>query len=94
VSGNGSPLSSPNSASTSRLEAASELELFLELLPERMRGELCGHEEIGNLIEIVMDLGRKPLARFPSGDWMISEQPVEHEDLRHAMSKVIKVILC
>lgn len=35
-----------------------------------------------------MDLGRKPLARFPSGDWVISEQPIVHEDLRHAISKV------
>lgn len=94
VLGNGSPQSSPNSASTSLSEAASELELFLELVPVRMRKELCGHEEIGKLIEVVMDLGRKPIARFPSGDWVISEQPVKDEDLRHAMSKVIKVILC
>ncbi|KAL2996234.1 hypothetical protein AAZX31_10G262600 [Glycine max] len=35
-----------------------------------------------------MDLGRKPLARFPSGDWVISEQPIAQEDLRHAISKV------
>ncbi|KAG2729769.1 hypothetical protein I3760_01G265300 [Carya illinoinensis] len=83
-----SPSISPNSASTSRSEAASELELFLELLPLRMKRELCRHEELGQLIEVVMDLGRKPLARFPSGDWMISDQPVKHEDLRHAISKV------
>jgi hypothetical protein len=90
VLGNGSPQSSQNSASTSR----SELELFLELLPVRMKRELCGHEEVRKLIEVVMDLGRKPLARFPSGDWVILEEPVKHEDLRHAISKVIKVILC
>lgn len=86
------PSISPNSTSTStsRSEAASELELFFELLPLRMRRELYGHEEIGQLIEVVMDLGRKPLARFPSGDWVISDQPVKHEDLRHAISKVIK----
>ncbi|XP_050250027.1 protein SEEDLING PLASTID DEVELOPMENT 1-like [Quercus robur] len=83
--GNGSPSISPNSASTSR---SSELEMFLELLPQRMRGELFQHEEIGELIEVVMDLGRQPLARFPSGDWVISEQPVKHEDLKHAISKV------
>ncbi|XP_017985108.1 PREDICTED: uncharacterized protein ycf45 [Theobroma cacao] len=76
------------STSTSRVEAPTELELFLEMLPLRMRRELCGHEEIGELIEVVLDLGRKPLARFPSGDWVISEQPVKHEDLRHAISKV------
>ncbi|KAL0004305.1 hypothetical protein SO802_011866 [Lithocarpus litseifolius] len=83
--GNGSPSISPNSASTSR---SSELELFLELPPLRMRRELFQYEEIGELIEVVMDLGRQPLARFPSGDWVISEQPVKHEDLKHAISKV------
>lgn len=76
------------SSSNSRSEANSELDLFLELVPLRMRNSLFVHEEIGNLIEVVMDLGRKPLARFPSGDWVISEQPVKHEDLHQAISKV------
>ncbi|VAH01594.1 unnamed protein product [Triticum turgidum subsp. durum] len=35
-----------------------------------------------------MDLGRRPLARFPSGDWVISDQPVTADDLRQAVSKV------
>ncbi|KAF3434042.1 hypothetical protein FNV43_RR25145 [Rhamnella rubrinervis] len=87
-SGNGSVCNSPNSASTSRSEAATELELFLELLPSRMRMELYKHQEIGQLIEVVMDLGRQPIARFPSGDWIISEKPIKHEDLLHAISKV------
>ncbi|TKY50807.1 ycf45 protein [Spatholobus suberectus] len=74
-----------SSPSTSR---PVDLNLFLELLPLKMRRELYRHREIGGLIEVVMDLGRKPLARFPSGDWVISEQPIVHEDLRHAISKV------
>ncbi|GMY09292.1 protein SEEDLING PLASTID DEVELOPMENT 1-like [Fagus crenata] len=86
--GNGSSSSSsPNSTSTST-SRSSELKLFLELLPPRMGRELHQHEDIGELVEVVMDLGRKPLARFPSGDWVISEHPVKHEDLRHAISKV------
>lgn len=75
-----------------RSEAATELEMFLELLPPRMRRELYGHEEIEELIEVVMDLGRKPIARFPSGDWIISDDPIKDEDLRHAISKVILVL--
>ncbi|GKU91663.1 hypothetical protein SLEP1_g5501 [Rubroshorea leprosula] len=85
---NGYSCDSPNLASTSRAEVCTEMELFLEMLPLRMRKELSRHQEIGELIEVVMDLGRKPLGRFPSGDWVISEQPVKHEDLRHAISKV------
>ncbi|XP_059628358.1 protein SEEDLING PLASTID DEVELOPMENT 1 [Cornus florida] len=86
--GNGLSLVSSNLASTSRPEGVSELDLFLELVPSRMRNELFVHPEIEELIEVVMDLGRKPLARFPLGDWDISQQPVKLEDLHHAISKV------
>ncbi|KAK9168603.1 hypothetical protein Syun_000743 [Stephania yunnanensis] len=65
-----------------------ELELFLDLLPTRMRGELARHSEIGDLIEVVMDLGRSPIARFPSGDCCVSDLPVQHDDLSHAILKV------
>lgn len=88
--GNGLSLFSSNSGSTSssRDVVVSDLDLFLEIVPLRMKNELFMHQEIGELIEVVMDLGRKPLARFPSGDWIISEQPVKLEDLSHAISKV------
>ncbi|CAN6894344.1 unnamed protein product [Brassica oleracea] len=65
-----------------------ELDAFLEILPPATRKELVKHEAIGELIEVVMDLGRKPLARFPSGDWVISEMPVTQQDLKLAVSKV------
>ncbi|KAL8533174.1 hypothetical protein ACS0TY_009427 [Phlomoides rotata] len=84
---------SSNTASTSSSgsrgdEVVSDMNLFLEVVPLKMRNELFRHEDIGELIEVVMDLGRKPLARFPSGDWVISDQPVKPEDLRDAISKV------
>lgn len=88
--GNGFSSVSPSTASTSSSggEIVSDMDLFLELVPLRMRHELFRHEKIGELIEVVMDLGRKPLARFPSGDSVISEHPVMPEDLLHAISKV------
>ncbi|KAI4385747.1 hypothetical protein MLD38_003740 [Melastoma candidum] len=86
--GNGSVLDLKTGDSTSWCVVDAELEMFLELLPLRMRRELNKHEEIGELIEVVMDLGRKPIARFPSGDWVISESPIKADDLRHAISKV------
>ena len=92
-SGNGSFSNASNLASTSsspRSEVAAELKMFLELLPLRMRRELYKHDEIEQLIEVVMDLGRNPIARFPSGDWIISQNPIKQEDLRHAISKVIQ----
>ncbi|XP_031265131.1 uncharacterized protein ycf45-like isoform X2 [Pistacia vera] len=35
-----------------------------------------------------MDLGRKPLARFPSGDSVLSDCPITVQDLEHATSQV------
>ncbi|KAL0403515.1 UNVERIFIED_CONTAM: protein SEEDLING PLASTID DEVELOPMENT 1 [Sesamum radiatum] len=91
--GNGFLSVASNTASTSSSggrgdEVVSDMDLFLEIVPLRMRHELLRHEEIGELIEVVMDLGRNPLARFPSGDWVISEEPVKPDDLRHAISQV------
>ncbi|PWA50712.1 P-loop containing nucleoside triphosphate hydrolases superfamily protein [Artemisia annua] len=65
-----------------------ELDMFLELVPLRMRNNLFDHDEIGDMIEVVMDLGRCPIARFPSGDWVICDEVVNIEDLNHAISKV------
>ncbi|KAL2548891.1 P-loop containing nucleoside triphosphate hydrolase superfamily protein [Forsythia ovata] len=92
-SGNGLSSISSNVASTSSSSfqenmVVSDLDLFLEIVPLRMRHQLFRRKDIGELIEVVMDLGRKPLARFPSGDWVISEQPVKLEDLHDAVSKV------
>ncbi|RCV09879.1 hypothetical protein SEVIR_2G068400v4 [Setaria viridis] len=65
-----------------------ELEAFLEVVPARMRSGLAQHPEVRELVEVVMDLGRRPIARFPAGDWVISDQPVTADDLRQAVSKV------
>ncbi|XP_071723432.1 protein SEEDLING PLASTID DEVELOPMENT 1 [Rutidosis leptorrhynchoides] len=85
---NGLSQDSGNLTSTSSSDVAAELETLLDVLPLSMRKELGKHGEIGELIEVVMDLGRKPVARFPSGDWEVSEQVVKPEDLKHAISKV------
>ncbi|OWM81465.1 hypothetical protein CDL15_Pgr007503 [Punica granatum] len=65
-----------------------ELARLLDLLPEGMRRRVTEHPELHQLIEVVMDLGRKPLARFPSGDFVLSDCPITHEDLGHATSQV------
>jgi len=65
-----------------------ELDLFLNLVPTRMRDELVKRKEVRDLVEVVMDLGRRPIARFPDGDWVISDEVVGAKDLQHAVSKV------
>ncbi|XP_076896442.1 protein SEEDLING PLASTID DEVELOPMENT 1-like [Bidens hawaiensis] len=65
-----------------------ELGRMLRLLPEEMRRRVNEHHELHQLIEVVMDLGRKPLARFPSGDFVLSDNLITVDDLEHAISLV------
>ncbi|KAG0462908.1 hypothetical protein HPP92_021384 [Vanilla planifolia] len=65
-----------------------ELARLLVLLPEDMRRRVEGHSELRYLVEVVMDLGRSPLARFPSGDFVLSERAITDEDIQYATSQV------
>ncbi|KAL0306565.1 UNVERIFIED_CONTAM: protein SEEDLING PLASTID DEVELOPMENT 1 [Sesamum radiatum] len=53
-----------------------------------MRRRVSEHPEYSDLIEVVMDLGRKPLARFPTGDFVLSDHPITMDDIQHATSLV------
>ena len=83
---------SPSSVAVPELEDEDhfddELRRLLALVPEEIRQTLKEHPEISELIEIVLDLGRKPLARFPSGDFVISDDAVRVKDLEFAVSQV------
>jgi hypothetical protein len=69
-------------------ESDEELRRLLELLPGELRLRVEDHPELPALVEVVMDLGRPPLARFPSGDFLLSHRPISFDDLRHATSQV------
>ncbi|KIZ04304.1 Uncharacterized protein MNEG_3650 [Monoraphidium neglectum] len=61
---------------------------LVHLLPESVRTALESHDRLYELLEVVMDLGRPPLARFPSGDLRLSDNLVTAEDLEQAVAKV------
>jgi hypothetical protein len=86
-----SGLSLPVFSSSSEDELDVELGRLLALLPEEMRRRVSDHPELPQLIEVVMDLGRKPLARFPSGDFVIAEHPITVQDIEHATAQVLEV---
>ncbi|CAN1133807.1 Protein SEEDLING PLASTID DEVELOPMENT 1 [Linum perenne] len=65
-----------------------ELDRLLSLLPEQMRARVLEHPELSGLVEVVLDLGRPPLARFPSGDFVLSDSAITLQDLQFAASQV------
>ncbi len=65
-----------------------ELELALEMLPERVSAALRQREDLEELLEVVLDLGREPEARFVSGDAPLSSQEVDAVDLQGVIERL------
>lgn len=66
---------------------ADDLSAFLSILPERIRVELENDTE--GMIEVVLDLGRKPEARFfDHHKTFLSDEVVNHEDIEYAIAHV------
>jgi stage III sporulation protein SpoIIIAA len=64
------------------------LDLLIGILPPFLRSTLADHPQLDTLIEIVLDLGRLPEARFLDSAEYISQDPVTHADLEHCIKRV------
>lgn len=58
-----------------------ELDLVLDVLPYRVSSALRQRDDLAELLEVVLDLGRLPEARFVGGDIAVSDQEVSAADL-------------
>ena len=65
-----------------------ELELVLDVLPERVSAGLRQRDDLEELLEVVLDLGREPEARFVSGDAPLSSQVVDDADLQAVIERL------
>ncbi|CAL8471648.1 g11190 [Coccomyxa elongata] len=65
-----------------------ELEKITTVLPPRLAGALLERPDFCEVVELVMDLGRPPLARFPSGDLKLSSDVITQQDLAYAIEKL------
>ncbi len=68
--------------------AQDELQQLLGVLPPRVLSALQRQDDLEDLLEIVLDLGRPPEARFSSGDVILDEEPTSRDDLQHVVSGV------
>ena len=67
---------------------ADDLDKLLEILPNFVRLPLEKHKDRKFLIEIVMDLGRRPEARFPYGPKYLSNKTISWQDLDFCIRKI------
>lgn len=71
-----------------KIQITDNIEELLEILPPFLKEKVHKLENLDSLIEIVIDLGREPEARFPDGGILLSEVPVTMEDINYIISKV------
>jgi stage III sporulation protein SpoIIIAA len=65
------------------------IDQLMTVLPPEICRSLKKHGRETDLIEIVMDLGREPEARFPEGEvYTILDRPINQEDLDYVTARV------
>jgi stage III sporulation protein SpoIIIAA len=74
--------------SLGRMQITDDLSKLLDILPEPIRTSLEQHPQRDYLIEVVLDLGRLPEARFPDRAEDLSQQPVSQADLNYSIQRV------
>jgi len=67
-----------------------DLDKLLENLPFFIRETLVTHPNKDQLIEIVMDLGRRPEARFLTGPEYLSQKIISWQDLDYTIKRISK----
>ena len=65
-----------------------EMTQLLDIFPLPIRQGLVRLPNLESLVEVVLDLGRPPEARFPDDFVFLSDTPVTYEDLAHVSSRL------
>ncbi len=60
----------------------------MDVLPARIRSAVAKANDSDNLLEIVLDLGRVPLARFVQGEVVLDQNEITREDIDHVVTKI------
>ncbi len=74
--------------SLGRMQITDDLGKLLAVLPESIQITLEQHPKLSTLVEVVMDLGRYPEARFPDGAEYLSDVVITKEELQYCTDRV------
>ena len=70
------------------MQITDDLAKLLDILPDAIRQSLEQHPQKEMLVEVVLDIGRRPEARFPGQAEYLSEALVSQADLDECITKV------
>ena len=69
-------------------ESIDDLDALLGALPPEIVEAIHALPERSDLIEVVMDLGRRPEARFPDSEVILLEREITERDIAHVVEKI------
>ena len=70
----------------SRIET--DLKTLVDKLPPHVREPLDEREDLDQLLEVVLDLGREPEARFLNESFVLTSREVTEEDIRYVAERI------
>lgn len=65
-----------------------DLEVLVEVLPPAIQGPLRERDDLEELLEVVLDLGRVPEARFLGAEVRLTEKEVTEEEIQHVVERI------
>ncbi|MFC2001274.1 R3H domain-containing nucleic acid-binding protein [Chloroflexota bacterium] len=65
-----------------------DLEALLDILPLRVRQPLCRQKDLSELLEVVLDLGRPPEARFAQRETVLHSKEVDEQDIDYVVPRI------
>ena len=65
-----------------------DLEALLGILPPHVQQPLRRQADVGGLLEVVLDLGRPPEARFPQREEVLDPKDVDETDIDYVTSRI------
>lgn len=64
------------------------LDLLLDVIPSQIREALVQESALESLLEVILDLGRQPEARYIDKTVYLLDAPVSHDDIQFTVSRV------
>ena len=65
-----------------------DLDALLSILPDNIRETLSRQPDVSELVEVVLDLGRLPDARFYTREMVVSDNEVSELDLAYVVNRI------
>ncbi len=65
-----------------------DMEALLSIIPPQIKKPLVEQKDISELLEVVLDLGREPEARFPKREVILQEKEVEEADIDYIVARI------